>query len=134
MSFATLLFRTPPKPCSASLLRALADAQDRAFAGAPEGIVNHVNDWDSSRTNRSFFLVAGTHRYQDGRRATTHCTSFQKKEAALTFAERWRLNCPADEIRVLVGEVEWEPFEPTTKTDRAAVARILKKAEPEADS
>src|SRR5205814_822777 len=113
------------RPYSAALLRALAETQDRSFAASPEGIVNHVNDWDSSRANRSFFLVAGTHRYQDGRRSTTHCTSFQKKEAALTFAERWRLNCPADVIRVLVGQVEWEPFVPTTKTDRASVGRIL---------
>jgi hypothetical protein len=124
MPFAPLLFCAPRKPYGPSLLRALAEIQDRTFAAAPEGQVGHVNDWESRVANRAFFLVAGTHRYADGRRPTRHCTSFQAKADALTFAQRWRLNCPGDDIAVLTGEVAWGEFVPDTKTDRAAMARI----------
>jgi hypothetical protein len=124
VTFASALFRAPAKPYSPAMVRALAELQDRSFAAAPEGIVSHVNDWDCRVANRAFFLVAGTHRYLDGRRATTHCTTFQNKADALTFAQRWRLNCPGDDIRVLTCDVEWRAFEPTTKTDRAALERV----------
>jgi hypothetical protein len=123
MTFANLMSSRPRKPYGPSLLRALAETQDRWFAMAPEAQA-HVNDWESRAPNRVFFLVAGIHRYVDGRRPTKHCTSFQNKADALTFAQRWRLNCPGDDIAVLTGDVEWRDFEPTTKTDQAAMRRI----------
>lgn len=119
-----LLSRAPRKRYSAGFLRALAETQDRHFAGLHEGLIGHVNDWDSKTTNRSFYAVAGSHRYQDGRKPTSHCTTFQTKAAALAFAQRWRLNCPADEIRLLVCDAAWRVFVPDTKTDRVAVDKI----------
>lgn len=124
MPFAPLLMQAPRKPYPTGLLKALAETQDRAFAEDPEGWVGHVNDWESKLPNRAFYLVAGTHRYLDGRRATKHCTTFQAKDDALAFAQRWRLNCPTDDIRVLVSGVDWHEFTPSSKADAAAVAKI----------
>lgn len=116
--------RKPRPAYSASLLVALAELHDRQFAQAPEGTMGHAMNWDARLPTRAFWLVAGIHRYRDGRRPTKHCASFDVKADALAFAGRWRLNCPDDELAVLVADVEWRPFIPETKTDRAAMAKV----------
>ena len=77
----------------------------------------HITNPDGKIKPRNFWLVQGKAHSTETEKPVSIAMTFDNKDAAVRCAGQWALRAGIKKVTLLKGEVEWSPFEPTSKAD-----------------